>query len=239
MFLCFGARPPISRVAGKMRGQWIVVNGTNYADGFRVEASTIACAMTRISVTRSYLGFDAKPVRVVGSVHDYPLAAHFARNSGNRGTRTETQEHGLIEFEDGQLGVFHWTSVAYDSPLRWWRSSRFLAEKRHGHYNRRRAGHTRTTILLTPTVRLRLITIERRWERVDGGALEAIVAHTGDANQPLVRWDNPFVPAHQGHGPQWHDDEIGVASCIMSLVDAVRNNTEPSYALRRAGWTKN
>jgi len=114
--------------------------------------------------------------------------------------------------------------------LRWWRSSRFSGGKRHGHYNRRRAGHTRTTIPADPDGEApAFITIERRWERVDGGALEAIVAHTGDANQPLVRWDNPFVPAHQGHGPQWHDDEIGVASCIMSLVDAVRNNTEPSY----------
>src|SRR5512140_3037686 len=28
-----------------------------------------------VSVMRSYLGFDAKPVRVIGSVHDYPLAA--------------------------------------------------------------------------------------------------------------------------------------------------------------------
>ena len=28
--------------------------------------------------------------------------------------------------------IFHWTSVGYDSPLRWWRSSRFLAEKGMG-----------------------------------------------------------------------------------------------------------
>jgi predicted dehydrogenase len=75
----------------------------------------------------------------------------------------------------------------------------------------------------------RFIRLERRWERVDGGALEAMIAHTGDLDQPIVRWDNPFVPKHKGHGPQWHDDEIGVAGCIMSLVDAVRNNTEPTY----------
>ncbi len=142
-----------------------------------------------ISVMRSYLGFDAKPVRVVGSVH-----------------------------------------VAYDSPLRWWRSSRFLAERGMGITIGDGRDIQELLSLLTPDGEApAFITLERRWERVDGGALEAIVAHTGDANQPLVRWDNPFVPAHQGHGPQWHDDEIGVASCIMSLVDAVRNNTEPSY----------
>src|SRR5712692_6425136 len=75
-----------------------------------------------ISVMRSYLGFDANPVRVIGSVHEYPLTAYYSRLAGNIVPRNETQEHGLIEFEDGRLGVFHWTSVGYDSPLRWWRS---------------------------------------------------------------------------------------------------------------------
>lgn len=73
------------------------------------------------------------------------------------------------------------------------------------------------------------VTIERRWERIDGGALVAMVAHTGDPALPIVRWDNPFRPAKQGHGTQWHDDEIGVAGCLLSLVNAVNTNTEPSY----------
>ena len=73
------------------------------------------------------------------------------------------------------------------------------------------------------------ITLERRWERVDGGALIAMVAHTGDSQIPIVRWDNPFHPAVPGHGVQWHDDEIGVAGCLLSLIDAVRNETEPTY----------
>jgi hypothetical protein len=33
----------------------------------------------------------------------------------------------------------------------------------------------------------------------------------------------------QGHGMQWHDDEIGVAGCLMSLVTAVRHGTAPTY----------
>ena len=85
-----------------------------------------------ISVMRSYLGFDARPVRVTGSVHKYPLAAHWSRLAQTTGPREETQEHGLIEFDGGQLGIFHWTNVGYDSALRWWRSSRFLAEKGMG-----------------------------------------------------------------------------------------------------------
>jgi hypothetical protein len=75
----------------------------------------------------------------------------------------------------------------------------------------------------------RFITLERRWERIDGGALVAMVAHTGDPDLPIVKWDNPFRPAVQGHGVQWHDDEIGVAGCLLSLVNAVRHGTEPTY----------
>jgi len=59
--------------------------------------------------------------------------------------------------------------------------------------------------------------------------LIAMVAHTGDEGIPIVRWDNPFRPAVMGHGVQWHDDEIGVAGCLLSLIDAVRNGTEPTY----------
>jgi hypothetical protein len=33
----------------------------------------------------------------------------------------------------------------------------------------------------------------------------------------------------KGHGVQWHDDEIGVAGCLLSLVEAVRSDGEPSY----------
>jgi hypothetical protein len=50
------------------------------------------------------------------------------------------------------------------------------------------------------------------------------MAHTGDPDLPIVRWDNPFCPGEQGRGVQWHDDEIGVAGCIMSLVNAVRDS---------------
>jgi len=183
-----------------------------------------------VSVMRSYLGFDAKPIQVTGSVHEYGLGAHWSRLGNSRGERSETQEHGLIEFEGGQLGVFHWTSVGYDSALRWWRSSRFLAEKGMGITVGVGLNVQEWLTLLAPGGEApAFITLERRWERVDGGALVGMFAHTGDPGQPLVSWDNPFHPAVQGHGPQWHDDEIGVAGCILSLVNAVKHNTQPTY----------
>ena len=183
-----------------------------------------------ISVMRSYLGFDARPVQVVGAVRDYPLEAYYSRLAGNYVPRNETQEHGIIEFDDGRLGIFHWTSVAYDSPVRWWRSSRFLAEKGMGITVGVGLDVEEKLALLAPGGEApRFITLERRWERNDGGALEAIIAHTGDPDLPIIRWDNPFLLPEKGHSPQWHDDEIGVAGCIMSIVNAVHDNTEPSY----------
>ena len=179
---------------------------------------------------RSYLGFDAKPVRVTGAVREYELGAHWSRINGTTGRRKETQEHGTIEFDDGRLGFFHWTSVGYDSPLRWWRSSRFLAEKGMGVTTGVGIDVDERLSLLAPGGEApSFITLERRFERDDGGALIAMVAHTGDSRKPIVTWDNPFKPKVQGHGQQWHDDEIGVAGCLMSLVEAVRNGSEPSY----------
>jgi predicted dehydrogenase len=183
-----------------------------------------------VSVLRSYLGFEAKPIQVTGVVRQYDLVPHWSRLADSRGLRTETQEHGIVEFEGGQIGIYHWTDVAYDSALRWWRSSRFLAEKGIGITVGVGLDVDERLSLLAPGGEApRLITLERRWERVDGGALIAMVAHTGDPNIPIIQWDNPFRPKIQGHGIQWHDDEIGVAGCLLSLVNAVRNDIDPTY----------
>ena len=183
-----------------------------------------------VSVLRSYLGFNARPLRVTGAVRQYDLAPHWSRLAGTRSARTETQEHGTIEFDGGQIGIFHWTDVGYDSALRWWRSSRFLAERGMGITVGVGLEVEERLSLLSPGGEApRFITLERRWERIDGGALVAMVAHTGDPDLPIVQWDNPFRPTVQGHGVQWHDDEIGVAGCLLSLVNAVRNGTEPTY----------
>jgi predicted dehydrogenase len=183
-----------------------------------------------ISVLRSYLGFDLKPTQVSGAVREYHLAPHWSRLAETRRARTETQEHSIIEFEGGPIGLFHWTDVGYDSALRWWRSSRFLAEKGMGITIGVGLEVTERLSLLSPGSEApHFITLERRWERVDGGALTALVAHTGDPEIPIVRWDNPFRPVVQGHGMQWHDDEIGVAGCLLSLVNAVQNDSQPSY----------
>jgi hypothetical protein len=166
---------------------------------------------------------------------EYGLAAHWSPLAGTRGPRSELQEHGIIEFQSGKTGIFHWTSVGYDSAVRWWRSSRFLAERGMG-ISVGVGIETREWLsLLQPDGEApRFITIERRLERNDGGALTEIVAHTGDSEMPEIRWENPFRPSTKGHGVQWHDDEIGVAGCLMSLVNAVRASGDVSYGPQQA-----
>jgi hypothetical protein len=163
-------------------------------------------------------------------VREFPLAPYWSQMSGMLTQPKETQEHALVEFEDGRVGVFLWTSVGYDSPLRWWRSSRFLAEKGMGISIGTALDFDDKLSLLSPSrAAPGFIQIERRYERVDGGALVGVYAHTGDPDLPLVSWENPFKPVQQGHGSQWHDDEIGVAGCLFSLVNAIRENREPTY----------
>ncbi len=188
-----------------------------------------------ISVMRSYLGFDARPIQVTGSVHQFDLASHWSRLGNAREARRETQEHGQVEFADGRIGIFHWTDVGYDSALRWWRSSRFLAEKGMGITVGVGLEVKEWLSLLSADGEApQFIHLERRWERVDGGALVAMVAHTGDVAHPTITWENPFRPVVQGHGIQWHDDEIGVAGCLLSLFDAVRSGSEPTYGAWQA-----
>ena len=45
-----------------------------------------------VSVMRSYLGFDAAPVQVVGAVHQHELQPHWSLLAGRSGPRSETQE---------------------------------------------------------------------------------------------------------------------------------------------------
>jgi len=188
-----------------------------------------------ISVLRSYLGFDAKPIQVVAASQQNKLVPHWSRLEGKFGPREEVQEYGIVSFDEGRIGIYHWTDVGYDSALRWWRSSRFYAEKGMGIS----VGvgidiHDQLTLLTPDGYSPHFITITREYERVDGGALEALVAHTGNPDCPTISWENPFRSAITGRSIQWHDDEIGVASCLMSLVNAVRNNSTPTYGAEQA-----
>ena len=178
-----------------------------------------------MSLIRAYLGFDARPLRVTGAVRQFELTPHRARWGGRYVERAaEIQEHAMIDFEDGRLGIYHWTDIGYDSPLRVWRSSRFLAEKGMAINTGGGMNAQEQLSLLNPGRDApAFITLEQRVEG-SAGTLAAIVAHTGDPDQPEVVWENPFRSV-----PHWKENEISVADLLMSLVTAVREDKPPAY----------
>lgn len=183
-----------------------------------------------VSVIRSYLGFARRPLRVEASVHDYPLTPHWSQFSGSYEARTERQEHAIVEFAGDRVGLFHWTGVGYDSALRWWRGSRFLAEKGMG---------VCSGPDVSPRIELTLhsrdhdgplpIQVVREMEGPDGGGLARVIAYTESPAESLMEWRNPFGAGPGEQIPAWNDDEIAVASCVKSLVDAIRLDADPSY----------
>jgi predicted dehydrogenase len=166
-----------------------------------------------VSLIRSYIGYDVPVVSVNGMTAQFSVSPHYAWIARTFGPREEQWEHAVLHFADGRLGFFNWSSIAYDSPLRWLRSTRFFAEKGMA------VGDQLT--LLTPDGKdSQPVFLERRSHNVGGmETLSEIVAHTN----PEVSWRNPF------RGYYMDDEMIAVADCLMSLVNAIRENRPPEY----------
>jgi predicted dehydrogenase len=166
-----------------------------------------------VSLIRSYIGYDVPVVSVNGMTAQFSVSPHYAWIARTFGPREEQWEHAVLHFADGRLGFFNWSSIAYDSPLRLLRSTRFFAEKGMA------VGDQLT--LLTPDGKdSQPVFLERRSHNVGGmETLSEIVAHTN----PEVSWRNPF------RGYYMDDEMIAVADCLMSLVNAIRENRPPEY----------
>jgi predicted dehydrogenase len=166
-----------------------------------------------VSLVRSYIGFDVPIAAVNGITAQFSVAPHYAWISNTHDAREEKWEHSIIHFADGRLGFFNWSSIAYDSALRWLRSTKFFAEKGMA------VGDQLT--LLTPDGKdPQPVFLERRFHNVGGmETLSEIVAHTS----PEISWRNPF------RGYSMDDETIAVADCLMSLVNAIREDRPIEY----------
>jgi predicted dehydrogenase len=170
-----------------------------------------------ISMIRSYIGFDVRPTRIVAVERTYPVQSHPSSASG-RDVDSEQWEHAVISFANGATGVFDWTSIGYGSAIRWQRSTRFLA-------TRGMALGDELTLLSPDDKRATRVRIERRIHNIGGmEVLAEIVAHT----DPPIHWTNPFARYYLD------DEMIAEASCLMSLVDAIRIGKPPEYGPEKA-----
>jgi len=166
-----------------------------------------------VSLIRSYIGFDEPVVAVSGTNAKYSVDPHYAWISQTAEKREEEWQHAILRFANGALGFFNWSSIAYDSALRWQRSTRFFAE-------RGMANDDRLTTLTSDRKDPQPIEIKRYFHNVGGmETLTELVAHTS----PEIVWRNPFRAYYMD------DEMIAVADCLLGLVNAIREDKFPEY----------
>ena len=145
-----------------------------------------------ISLVRSYIGFEVPVVAVNGAMARFQTAPSYGWIEQSLSLREEQWEHATLRFADGRLGFFNWSSIAYDSPLRWQRSPQFFGEKGM-------AIGDQLTLVTLDGKDTQPIFIERRFHNVGGmETLSKLVAHT----HPEIVWRNPFrlVITHKWKG---------------------------------------
>ncbi|HIE26384.1 TPA: Gfo/Idh/MocA family oxidoreductase [Candidatus Poribacteria bacterium] len=179
-----------------------------------------------VGLIRSYIGFDVEAVRVIGMTKNFTVQEHLFRR-GQPVRSDENWQHGLIEFENGSVGVFNFSSLSYGSPLRWYNTSKFYGERGMcvGDGQRGWTGNEKIAILNDEADARLPIVVERRTTQAKDGTevLDALIARTDPDTGLEVVWKNPL-----SHYPL-SDGQLSVASEIMSIANAVRNDTEPEY----------
>jgi predicted dehydrogenase len=171
-----------------------------------------------MSLIRSYIGFDEPLISVNGAEAVFSADPHYSWISQKNETREEEWEHATLHFANGALGFFNWSSLAYDSALRWQRSTRFFAE-------RGMAIDERLATLTPDGKDPQRIEIKRYFHNVGGmETLSELVAQSS----PEIVWRNPF------RGYYMDDEMIAVADCLMSLIHAIREDKPPEYGVRQA-----
>ena len=171
-----------------------------------------------MSLVRSYIGFDEPVISVNGTETIFSIDPHYSWMSQRNEKREEEWQQARLHFANGALGFFNWSSIAYDSALRWQRSTRFFGE-------RGMAIDDRLTTLTPDGKDSQRIEIQRYFHNVGGmETLSELVARTS----PEIVWRNPF------RGYYMDDEMIAVADCLMSLVHAIREDKPPEYGAQQA-----
>jgi predicted dehydrogenase len=173
-----------------------------------------------ISLLRSYLGWPARPRRVLALQRDLPLADHVTHR--NVFVDSERIQHALVEFDNDTTAAYHWSWLNYESPIRVRRQAGFTGT--HGAaWGEELVGLSDPEHLQATCYRM-----ERRSRVVDGiEVLAEIAAMTGDSC--IAKWYNPY-PALL-----LDEDRVTAAEFLANLGRAVREpGTEPLYPIRQA-----
>lgn len=177
-----------------------------------------------VGLIRSYIGFDVKITRVIGMRQNFDVQKHSYRNQEHS---SEDWQHGIIQFENGSVGIFNFSGLSYGSPLRWHNTSKFYAERGMciGDGQRAYSGKEKIAILNRDANERLPIVVERRTTKAKDGTevLDALIARTEPDTGLEVVWENPLSKYSLSDG------QLSVASEIMSIANAHKNDTEPEY----------
>lgn len=162
-----------------------------------------------MSQLRMLAGFSNPVTRVRGMERTVKVWPHPSRWDGNPAREDERWWWGWLEHAWGTVSLYHYTSIAYDAPIRGERSLKFYGTGGYGsneHYWCFDADRTGREELR----------VEWEWNDLGDGvkALAALVAKP--RGRAEIRWSNPFVDL------PFDDDHIGVACSLMELVRAIR-----------------
>ena len=166
-----------------------------------------------ISLIRSYIGFDQRLARVAAMQQRAQAEPHALNHQ--RLYPWEQTCHALLRFESGDQATYHWTWLAYDSPIRPHRAGGF-------HGSRGWARGEECVILDEPGGLGQHVRIERRTRSVDG--VEVPYEHVALlGTRFLAKWTNPHPDLVLGE-----EHAVG-AMLVANLVAAVRGEAEPLY----------
>ncbi|MBD3181630.1 hypothetical protein GF312_05005 [Candidatus Poribacteria bacterium] len=177
-----------------------------------------------VGLIRSYIGFDVKVTRVIGMRKNFEVQEHSYRGGS---FNKEDWQHGLIEFENGSVGIFNFSGLSYGSPLRWHNTTKFYAERGMCVGDGRRSYSYKEQIaILNSDANEKLpIIVEKRTTKAKDGAetLDALIARTDPDTGLEVVWKNPLSKYSLSDG------QLSVASELMSIANAHKNDVEPEY----------
>ena len=165
-----------------------------------------------MSQLRMLAGFDNPVVRVRGLEREHKVWPHPCPWDREQLREDETWTFGTLEFDWGTTGIYHYTSVAHDLPIRSERSLRFYGAGGYGMNER----YYRFDVAADAAVE---VPVDWQWRDVGGAqVLDALVAHPPGCAE--IRWGNPFRDL------PFDDDHIGVATALMALVDTIRRDSD-------------
>jgi predicted dehydrogenase len=167
-----------------------------------------------ISIIRSYLGREQRLDRVAAMQQRAPVASHALNRQ--RLYPWEQSQHALLMFRSRAQAMYHWSWLAYDSPLRPHRIAGF-----HGSLGG--AWGEECIRLEDPEAPPQHLRIERRSRSVDGVDVPyEYVAFSG--TRFLAKWSNPYPNLVLS------EELIVAASLLGNLVAAIRGEDAPLYS---------